>query len=160
MLQILSLLGYSGLYFLFKSSAAAQPLFNTALFAVGLVLGMILVWADARWLHQYYQEKKGELVEGGLPEQQLITRSLLFALALLPLSIYLITSTGSPTGVGMLLGILVSLTAEILLLRKDRQKLSERFLSQLSRPATAQDIDWYIRLFTVFTVIISILIVF
>lgn len=86
-----------------------------------------------------------------------ITRSILFILALFPLAIYMLTSTGSALGIGLLMGILIGLSIEMFFLRQQSAEFQARFLSQVKRAFTPEEIEWFALGFCGFTIIISIL---
>lgn len=118
---------------------------HTVLFIIGLVLGLVLMVGDEKIGWKYYQEVN--------QTTHLITRSLLFILAFIPLQVFVVTSTGSYVGVGMVLSIGLVLLTELWLVRHT-PVLEQRFLWQLKRPLTVTDTN---RLLYVFTGIYSVL---
>ena len=124
--------------------------FGVALFSVGLVLGMGLLDADERFLFKYYDPE----------HKQLATRSLLFLIALFPLGLFLLTSTGSSTGVGMFLGIISGLSLEFYSLRSNLPLFQARFLYQLKRNITAQEHKLVTTIFIGFTFLYAFLVIF
>ncbi|GEM_PF-1749272 len=168
LIQIIIPLVYGGFFYLLKSGAEVEPLLATVMLAAGMYAGALILWMDENWLYEYYREQEGqpptpELSEApeapAAPAKKLITRSLLFILSLLPLGVFMMTSTGSTLGVGMLLGLAVFLLVEFLLAKKDLEYFKQRYLYQLNRPATAVDVEWYIRGLGIFAVIFSILVI-
>lgn len=89
---------------------------------------------------------------------ELITRSLLFLLTLVPLGIFLLTSTGSVLGIGVYLGIIITLCVEIMSLYGDIDTLSARYLYQLNRKLRVSDLQIFMGCVLAWTVTISILV--
>jgi hypothetical protein len=123
------LITYASLFFLATYFGKAVNYLDASLFSVGLVLGMALLEIDELFLYKYYDPT----------EKKLATRSLLFLISLFPLGLFLLTSTGSPTGVGMFLSIISGLSLDIFTYRKDLLAFHHRFLYQLKRKITAKE---------------------
>lgn len=165
-IQLVFPLLYALIYYFFTAQDTINPLANTVLFAAGLYVGQFLLWADARWFYSYYNPPtETEATTANTEEMpatpdipQLITRSLLFILSLFPLSIYMITSTGSAMGVGVLLGILVGLAIEMIILRRDLLFFQQHFFYQLRRPATLKETDRFMYGYLAFTLVVSMLV--
>lgn len=104
-----------------------------SLFLAGMLLGVALLYLDEFWAHSRYKVLDGEAVP-------LISRSVLFILAYLPLAFFLLTSSGSILGMGLILGIGVQLALEMLSLRSDQALFQARFLTQLKRPLSLQEV--------------------
>jgi hypothetical protein len=68
--------------------------------------------------------------------QYLVTRSALFMLVLIPLSIFVLTSSSSPLGVGLVLGLVLNLLLEMSACRHLPQVFKLRFLSDLKLEPT------------------------
>ncbi|HEX7018321.1 MAG TPA: hypothetical protein VF209_05455 [Patescibacteria group bacterium] len=77
-------------------------------FTVGLIGGAAFSWADATFLYPKYKDKTIHSSE------QYITRSFLFLLAYMATSFFVVTSTRSPIGIGLSLGIGLVLWSELL----------------------------------------------
>lgn len=122
------------------------------LFATGVLAGFALLEFDEWFLYQYYQEV-------GKPAQ-LMTRSAVFLLSLFPMSLFIMTSTGSFLGTGMLLGILSGLSVELLAVRSDKQLFESRFAQQIKRPFAANEQWWLCVGFCLLTLVIALLISF
>ncbi|MCA9369768.1 MAG: hypothetical protein H6774_01855 [Pseudomonadales bacterium] len=99
--------------------------------SIGIALGLGILIVDQLFLSQYY-------LESG--ETQLITRSVIFLLILIPLSIFVLTSSGSLVGMGMMIGLQVGLTAEMLQLRKQPDAFARRFLQHVHHQYSNQEI--------------------
>ncbi|MEX0895610.1 MAG: hypothetical protein WDZ94_01565 [Patescibacteria group bacterium] len=93
---------------------------------LGFYLGFLLLWIDEKFLYSRYNNLQT------LPKE-LITRSVLFALAYVVLLIFVVTSTGSPIGVGMVLGVGTQLSIEHFLARKNPEYFQKKFLFQMKR---------------------------
>jgi hypothetical protein len=117
------LISFSMLFLVATYFGKAVNYLDVGLFAVGLILGIGLLELDERLLYQYYDPE----------DKKLATRSALFLLTLFPLGLFLLTSTGSPTGVGMFLGIISGLSLEFYNLRNDLEQFQQRYLYQLKR---------------------------
>jgi hypothetical protein len=121
---------------------------NIILLVVGMYGGFGLLTADAAWLHQYYAKPNSPT--------SYITRSALFVLLLFPLTLFMLTSTGSSTGTGLLLGILIGLALEMFTLRLAPDEFKSRFLLQVKRNFSAEEIQWLAMIFCAFSVIVSL----
>lgn len=99
------------------------------LFTIGLILGMALLEADENFLFKYYDPL----------EKRLATRSFLFILSLVPLGLFILTSTGSAIGVGLFLSIISGLSLEFFALRSNKAEFKNRFLSQLNREISSEE---------------------
>jgi hypothetical protein len=88
---------------------------------LGLAGGIALLKADEWWLRTWYE----------VPGQPLITRSVLFMVAYIPLSLFVVTSSGSWLGSGLVVGIGLVLLTELYLLRKDEAALRAHFAPHL-----------------------------
>ncbi|MFZ1721867.1 MAG: hypothetical protein WAU07_05175 [Microgenomates group bacterium] len=89
----------------------------------------------------------------------LITRSLLFMLSLIPLGVFLITSTGSVLGIGLYLGLLTSISSELTSLYQTPQLIRERYLYQLKRLPQSNELMWYVVGVVTWTVLFGVLVV-
>lgn len=107
------------------------------IFFVGLILGMFFLEADKRWFKKYYSTELNSY--GGV---DLITRSLVFVLLLIPLSLFVVTSTGSEIGSGLVLGIWIFLLAEMYRAKQDIDLFHMIFLSQLKKRLNKKDVDY------------------
>lgn len=139
---------------LFYFTAAAQEVLSTALFAFGAVLGVALLFLDETVFSKRYAEQ-------GVTGQVVMTRSLLFVLTLLPLGVFVTTSSGSEIGIGLLLLLLSGILIEMMSMRKMVDAFNQRFVSQLKNPWVQSEIYiymgvivffWLLLLFKVFIV--------
>lgn len=137
------LLSYSLLFFLAVYFGKAVSYLQVVFFAIGMLLGLALLDIDENYLYKHYSAES----------KKLATRSLLFLISLLPLGLFLLTSTGSATGVGMFLGIISGLSLEFYRMKNDLDGFQKRFLYQLKRNITFEEH----RTFTIVFICLSIL---
>lgn len=107
---------------------------------LGFYLGFLLLWIDERFLYVRYNTLQT------LPKE-LITRSVLFALSYLVLLVFIVTSTGSLLGVGMVFGIGVQLVIEYFEARGNPEYFHKKFLFQLKRQLSSEEIARMILIF-------------
>lgn len=116
------------------------PWYRFLFFLLGLMLGLVLLILDERVLHQKYNDQL--LDQDGKSTSNhsafLATRSSLFLLTLIPLAIFVTTSTSSAVGIGFVLGLVLGLVHEMWLFRNLVKEFSNRFLSQLKINSTAE----------------------
>lgn len=143
--QILLVMAYSLIFYL-----VLQPTERFVFFGIGLLLGWLLLLLDEKKLHQYYQEPT-------VAQPQLITRSVLFLLGLVPMTLFVVFSTGSLVGAGMVLGINLLLVFELWQTRADGAQFHQRFGQQLGRQLELREIGALATLAVGFFVVISLL---
>lgn len=126
---------------------------QVGLFALGLVVGMALLLGDELLFHQWYAPEAGADPQPTVPEpvattpaaEPLLTRSTLFLIILIPLSLFIVTSSGSLLGTGLILGLTSGLVWEMWRLRLAPEQFHQSFLSQLKRslqPFEIQRLVW------------------
>lgn len=117
----------AGLYLTFVSLPNDRGFTDVILFVVGAVLGNLFLLLDAKFLYPRYNELRT------VPER-LITRGLVFVIAYVAAGIFVVTSSGSSTGIGMVLAIGYSILAEMFAyLYTKREAFAPRFLYQVNR---------------------------
>lgn len=104
-------------------------LLSIVLFGVGIAIGVGLLWFDELFLRKWYGD------------EQLITRSPLFLLTYVPLALFVVTSTGSRIGMGLVLGMGVILAFEMWRRRRDPNAFQYRFGKHLAHVFTPTDIQ-------------------
>lgn len=114
---------------------------------VGILLGGLALWLDKHILYRYYNNT-------GEPTPYLLSRSLLFLLILLPLSIFVVSSTGSFIGQGFVLALLGGLWLEMMKVRSDTLKFNQHFGQKAKKPFTDKEVYFMIRIFSVFIILI------
>lgn len=122
----------------------------TLLFGLGLGFGVALLWLDERFLLRFYHEDD-------LATPQLVTRSLLFLVTLVPLALFMITSTGSLVGVGTLLGLGFGLALEMLFYRPHPELFQTRFLFQIKKTFSDRDQLHFISIVWVLLLLFSLM---
>lgn len=126
---------------------------SVVLFLIGFYLGNALMWLDGVALYPYYNPLRTE-------PKQLLTRSVIFILAFIPVTLFVLTSSGSLLGSGLVFAIGLTLASEIFLLRHDAQAFHYHFLSQLKRQLTDQELMRVVWAFCGFMVLSSIIFFF
>lgn len=101
-------------------------------FLGGFYLANLLLWADGALLYRHYNELQTE-------PKQLITRSAVFLLAYVALGLFVITSTAAYIGHGLIFGLGVSLSAELLMQLRNPAIFQQRFLFQLERQLSVRE---------------------
>lgn len=112
---------------------------NLALFFGGIVLGLLGLYFDEKLFFKYYNSS----TDSHLPT--LLSRSLLFIAILVPLSIFVVSSTGSPIGQGFVVSMIAAIWFEMLKQRKNTTQFNDRFAQQAKVPLTAIEIEWMFR---------------
>ncbi len=106
-------------------------------FGSGLVLGILVDILDKRVLLKKYQDPQAT-------STQPVTSSLLFYLSLIPLSLFVITSSGSALGAGLILGLWVAVLSDFVT-APNSDFIRLNYLYQLKRPLTDVQTTWLIR---------------
>jgi len=169
--SILIILVYSGLFFLANYFGGdGVNYLDLTLFTTGVTLGIALMYLDEAVFYQYYSGDDTESFKVGSSSKvligsrtakiNLITRSLLFMISLLPLGLFIVTSTGSELGIGLFLGIITILLLELVLYRKNINLFHSRFMFQLKRRLSIKEINIFVASFAGFTLIFNLLLFF
>ncbi len=95
------------------------------LFGAGLMSGLWVLFIDKQFLTKI-------LVDNNRP----VTESLLFFLLLIPVSLFVVTSSGSPLGAGIIIGLWMSILIRFMTAESD-QAIISRYLYQLKKPIPA-----------------------
>lgn len=109
---------------------------ETALLSAGLVGGVVVLLADTLWLYRFYHSQTD-----AQSYQPLITRSVMFLAAFVLLSIFVVTSSGSLVGMGLVLGLGAGLLTEMLLFRSEPAAFQVVFLSDVKTRVGAQQVN-------------------
>ncbi len=126
---------------------------STIFLLSGFYLGNILLWADGAFLYPYYNELRTE-------PKQLITRSATFILAYILLALFVITSSGSYIGMGIVLGIGLTLFAELYSCKDNPELFHQQFLSQLKRTLSQEEITKLVHAFGVTLLLLTLIFYF
>ncbi len=121
LIQLAIILVYGGLSYLIVT-----PWTTWVWLVVGLIMGWLLLFLDDLSLHRFYLDRT-QLDQRPRP---LISRSLLFLIAFVPLSLFVVTSSGSLIGGGMVISMAVVYMSELLLHKNNPQVFAQKFLWQ------------------------------
>jgi len=147
------------MHYVFAALQSQGNWVETAFLMIGMYGGFGLLLADVEWLCQYYFDETAKNATEPAAPPEYITRSALFILTLFPLTIFMLTSTGSALGMGLLMGILIGLSLEMFTLRRKPVEFQARFLSQVKRIFTPEEIEWVAMIFSGFTAVVSVLVI-
>ena len=156
--KIILLVLVVGLFVLATYLGKAVNYTHALFFAVGLLIGAALLEADENYLYKFYTEESSQTSQ--TTHKQMATRSVLFIASLFPLGLFLMTSTGSPVGVGVFLGVSITLAFEFFSFRNNKADFEKRFLYQLKREITVQEHKSFVWLFIAATVLYALIVIF
>ncbi len=103
------------------------------LLAIGALLGVGVLVADRWYLYTLYEDQN-VAVPG------LVTRSMVFMLALIPLGVFIMSSSGSRLGVGVLMGVMAGLVLELWWYHRIPELFHRTFLFQVKREYNQDEI--------------------
>lgn len=126
---------------------------EVVLFVLGSYLGNVVLWMDGALLYPRYNELQTY-------PQKLITRSILFVLAFSGAALFILTSSGSSLGAGIVIGLGVSLLGEMVVYLRHPTLFQQRFLFQLRRQPSGAELRLYVLIFSVWLVLLSTLFLF
>lgn len=138
LIQYLTPVLYTVLFYFIQIEPNDGSYWMVVLLLGGFYLGNIILWLDNAVLYNKYNELQT------LPKQ-LISRSALFLLAYLALSIFMVTSSGNLLGVGIVLGIGITIATEMWETKTDSDFFHRKFLFQVKRqlsPLELQRLVW------------------
>jgi hypothetical protein len=118
---------------------------------IGLVLGWLALWLDHHVLYRYYNA-------AGEETPYLLSRSMLFLLVLLPLSIFVASSTHSALGQGLVISLLGGVWIEMMKLRADTFKFNKRFAQKAKKPFTDKEVRFMTRGLLMFILLIIVIV--
>jgi hypothetical protein len=172
---------YCAIFFLLFVIRAGTPanadLISFTFFVAGVLLGYSIIVLD-RLIHALYlfpetefsklvQEQWQKKSLSGLArvlnhagdfQQQLMTRSGLFLVCYLVLAVFVLTSTGSILGIGVIMGMGLRYTLDFWLLSRSPDQFIRQFFWQVKHNFTAQEVRAVVLGWTVFFLIISLLV--
>ena len=120
-IQLALLATYSGLsYFLITPWTAWLWL------VIGLVIGWLTLFFDTTLFYKYYLEPHQQKIS----PKPLISRSIIFLVVFVPLSLFVVSSSGSLLGIGVVVAMVVVYLSEIISLKNDQSKFAQNFLWQ------------------------------
>jgi hypothetical protein len=149
-----------------------------AQFAAGVFVGFAFFWLD-RILHvffvdpdhQFHQVVRQSWREGKYfsavkliftqrdLQEKLITRSVLFFLTYLAVTLFVLTSTGSLFGIGLVLGIGLHFGFDFIRYYRNLGGFQRHFLWQVQRQWSAQEVRWLVGGFITFFGLISLIVI-
>ncbi|MDH5533159.1 MAG: hypothetical protein OEX81_01890 [Candidatus Pacebacteria bacterium] len=143
-----------GLPFLFASLHYLRrgSLNESIFYVLGWFAGIVLMYLDKNQLYKYYYESI-HLKDDKFA--RLVTRSILFIISYFGLSLFLITSSGSDLGMGIVMGIGLILGLEMWHSRSYVEFFNQYFI-QSKKLWNKYDIDLLIKVFWSFYLFISI----
>ncbi len=144
---------FSGIYYVARIMPNDQSYWQVVLFVIGSYLGNLILWLDGAFLYARYNELQT------LP-QKLITRSILFVAAFTGAALFILTSSGSSLGAGLVIGLGISLVGEMIVYLRQPQLFQQRFLFQLKRQPSLSELRAYVIVFSVVLVALSSLFLF
>lgn len=146
-----------------------NPWYRYGLFALGVFLGLTLLILDQTRLFKFYNDDAQSAVNLETAYKKpstnqeavfLATRSTLFLLVLIPLSLFVVTSTGNALGGGLMMGVLLGLIQEFWQYRQLPKAFKERFLSQLKVEPRPRDINWIVYGASLYFALLNCLVIF
>lgn len=93
-------------------------------------------------------------------EIQATVHSLLFLALLVPISFFVVTSTGSLIGMGLVISLNTNLCLDLLSLSNNKEKLTSEFFSQLKRSPTNNEVNFLLLFWLVWTVGLWLIVLF
>ncbi|OGJ37503.1 MAG: hypothetical protein A2383_00570 [Candidatus Pacebacteria bacterium RIFOXYB1_FULL_39_46] len=102
-------------------------------FSIGVLFGLGFLLGDEKFFFSWYREQ--------VTDRFLVTRSPLFLLSLIPLTIFVMTSSGSFLASGMMGSIVLYLLLEMTELKHDSLAFDQRFLQGISGQVSTQAIQ-------------------
>lgn len=133
---------FSILYYVAYVMPNDQSYWLVVLFVIGAYIGNVILWVDGAFLYARYNELQT------FP-QKLITRSLLFVAAFTAAALFILTSSGSSLGAGIVIGLGISLLGEMIAYLRNPPQFQQRFLYQLKRQPTVAEMRGYVLAFAV-----------
>lgn len=141
---------FSLIYLAFTFFDGNLNFFDVLFFTFGIFVGVLLLYLDETYFYQYYLERHDHKLK-------LMTRSLVFMVLLFPMGLFVVSSTASKIGIGLILGLMTSLFLELSDYSKDIDAFHERFLFQLKRKLNNQEVDYLVAIFGVASVVLVLL---
>lgn len=126
---------------------------QVVLFVLGSYLGNVVLWADGALLYPRYNELQTY-------PQKLITRSILFVAAFSAAALFILSSSGSALGAGIVIGLGISLLGEMIVYLREPTLFHHRFLFQLKRQPTTAEQRLYVLIFSIWLILLSAVFLF
>lgn len=149
------------------------------LFVIGVFIGFVLLFLD-RLLHVFFiapetelsqevraawhQHHVGRVVQilssAKTAQEKLVTRSVFFFITYVALALYVLTSTGSHLGMGVILGLGLHYCIDLWQYRRDLTAFHKHFLWQVQRDLAEHEVFAIVAGFTLFFVLLCLLVLF
>lgn len=149
---VLGMVMYVVFYYFFNFDIYKSSMQESFFLLGGMVLGLSLCVIDEKYLYEFYS-----FSDEPKHQHDLVTRSLLFLLSYFPLSFFIISSSGSTLGSGIVLGMGVFLAKEIWMHRDNNDFIHQRYLYQLARKLSHTEVWWAVRGFISGVVVLLLL---
>ncbi len=146
-------------------------------FLIGLLLGFGLFFLDRvfdvffirpetefsqlvreEWKKRRIWSMFSTILSGKELQEKLITRSVFFLIAYVAVAIFVLTSTGSILGIGLVLGIGFHFCVDFIRYRSDLEKFNRHFLWQVKRKFAQQEVLSLVISFCLFFALLSLLV--
>jgi len=147
---------------------SSLTIIKVLLFIGGMIVGLLLLHFDEKiFVHRYTELVPNKIIMDAVVEEdisvdtttniypQLITRSVLFLLLYIPLSLFMYTSSGSALGIGLMISIGIGLSTELWSLKNYSDAFQLRFLQQLKRQVTDIERTRATWIFIIFVTLLS-----
>ena len=123
--------------FLITFILAKGLFFQLVLLILGLILGNLFASKEAaRWFQQ--------LANPLIRDLQTNVYSLVFMALMIPVSLLVVTSTGSMLGIGLVFSLTVQIALTLFKLKDDHQAITTKFFAQLKRTPTIQETQFVV----------------
>lgn len=134
-LKLLVMLAYISVFFFLIAQT-----WSLIWFVIGVLCGVSFLIADEFYLRRWYQEGNTQSKSDAI--KYLISRSPLFLLSLIPLTLFVFTSSGSFWASGVVGGMSLYLLLEMTELRHDAAAFDKRFLPTIKGQVSPQHIQF------------------
>lgn len=133
--QVSAIILYTVLYWATKGLNQTDWL-ELLLLLLGLSLGTGLVWLDEYWLVNQYSEADSQAHP--------LSQSLVVLLSLIPIGVFVVTSTASVLSMGFFLGLAASIVTKMVSLYQQPDVLRQQFFWQLKTPLGDSQVQWVV----------------
>jgi len=153
-IQLIIISIYSGIAYFF-----VQPLNNWLMLVIGLILGFLFLLFDEKLGYKYYAQNQqlGVANLSSVQNKALISRSIIFLFVFIPLSLFVITSSGSPIGVGMIISMGFIYSQELWQIINSPELFFQKYLWQTGKRWSGKEIKIFTRIFILIIILLAIL---
>lgn len=141
---------FFGLALLVGRDAVADNWQMFGLLAVGLLIGLFVPFFDRQWLSKYYRHDQktpddpdplsSDTAKTEVDNLTFVTRTTFFLLILVPFSLFIVTSTGSPLGVGLTIGLVIDVVVDMVRMVSQKKEFIKTFLQQFQRSFSESEV--------------------